>query len=42
LDARVKLQQSLAALEDAVQRPIDVMAPEVIERRPAATEEKKP
>jgi len=42
LDGRVKLQQALAALEDAVQVPIAVMAPAVFERRPAANQEKKP
>jgi len=42
LEARVKRQQSLAALEDAVQRPIEMITPGVIERNPAATKEKKP
>ena len=42
LDARVKRQQSLAALEDAVQRPIEMITPNVIERNPAAAKEKKP
>ena len=37
LDAQVKRQQSLAALEDAVQRPIEMITPAVIERNPAAT-----
>jgi len=35
LDGRVKLQQSLAALEDALQRPIDTMKPSLIEQPPA-------
>jgi outer membrane protein TolC len=42
LEARVKRQQSLAALEDAVQRPIEMITPGVIERNPAATKEKSP
>lgn len=42
LDARVKRQQALAALEDAVQRPIELITPGVIEQSPAATKEKKP
>jgi outer membrane protein TolC len=33
LNARVKLQQSFGALEDAVQRPIDSMQPPLIEQR---------
>ena len=42
LEARVKRQQSLAALEDAVQRPIEMITPGVIERNPAAAKENKP
>lgn len=42
LEARVKRQQSLAALEDAVQRPLEMITPGVIERNPAAAKEKKP
>jgi outer membrane protein TolC len=42
LDARIKRQQSLAALEDAVQRPIEMIAPDVIERNPAAAKENQP
>jgi outer membrane protein TolC len=42
LEAQVKRQQSVAALEDAVQRPIETMTPGVIERNPAAAKEKKP
>ena len=42
LDARVKRQHSLAALEDAVQRPIEMITPAVIERNPAATKETNP
>ena len=42
LEARVKRQQSLAALEDAVQRPIEMITPGVIEMSPTATKEKKP
>jgi outer membrane protein, heavy metal efflux system len=38
LDARVKLQQSFAALEDAVQRPIAVLRPAVIEPSRAITQ----
>ena len=43
LDGRMKLQQALAALEDAVQRPIDSMKPALIEqpRRSSATKEEK-
>ena len=42
LEARIKRQQSVAALEDAVQRPIEMITPAVIERNPAAAKEKKP
>ena len=42
LEARVKRQQALAALEDAVQRPIDTISPAVIETSPRATKENKP
>jgi outer membrane protein TolC len=42
LEARVKRQESVAALEDAVQRPIEMITPGVIEQNPAATKEKKP
>ena len=42
LEARIKRQQSVAALEDAVQRPIEMITPGVIERNPAAAKEKKP
>jgi outer membrane protein TolC len=42
LEAQVKRQQSVAALEDAVQRPIEMITPGVIERNPAAAKEKKP
>jgi cobalt-zinc-cadmium efflux system outer membrane protein len=38
LDGRVKLQQSFAALEDAVQRPIAVLRPAVIEQSRAITQ----
>jgi outer membrane protein, heavy metal efflux system len=36
LDGRVKFQQSFAALEDAVQRPLDIMPASVIEQPPRA------
>jgi outer membrane protein TolC len=42
LDARMRWQQSVAALEDAVQRPIEMITPGVIEPNPAAAKEKKP
>jgi outer membrane protein TolC len=42
LDARVQSQQSLAAIEDAVQRPIELITPATLEQSPAATKEKKP
>ena len=42
LEAQVKRQQSVAALEDAVQRPLEMITPGVIERNPAAPKEKKP
>jgi outer membrane protein TolC len=42
LDARVKRQQSLAALEDAVQRPIEMITPALIERNPATAKENQP
>jgi outer membrane protein, heavy metal efflux system len=42
LEGRIKMQQSLAALEDAVQRPIATMTPEIFEKRLSANEEKKP
>jgi outer membrane protein TolC len=42
LEAQVKRQQSLAALEEAVQRPIEMITPGVIEASPTATKEKKP
>ena len=42
LDALIKLQQSLAALEDAVQRPVATMTPAVFGGRLSANEEKKP
>jgi outer membrane protein, heavy metal efflux system len=42
LEARIKRQQSVAALEDAVQRPIEMITPDVIERNPAAAKEKQP
>jgi outer membrane protein TolC len=41
LEAEVKRQQSLAALEDAVERPISLITPAVLERT-AATMETKP
>jgi outer membrane protein, heavy metal efflux system len=34
LDGRVKLQQAFAALEDAVQRPLDIMQPSILEQAP--------
>lgn len=44
LDGRVKLQQAFAALEDAVQRPLDIMQPSVIEQspRPQSLTQKQP
>jgi outer membrane protein TolC len=42
MEARVKRRQALAALEDAVQRPIETITPAVIENSPTATKEKKP
>ena len=42
LEGRVKMQQAIAALEDAAQRPMDMLAPAVLEQRPQAKEEKKP
>ena len=42
LEARIKRQQAVAALEDAVQRPIEMITPAVIERNPAAAKENKP
>ncbi|HXR07880.1 MAG TPA: TolC family protein [Candidatus Acidoferrum sp.] len=42
LEARVKRQQALAALENAVQRPIELITPGVVERSPAETKEKRP
>jgi outer membrane protein TolC len=42
LEARLKRQQSLAAIEDAVQRPIELITPAVIEPSPTAVQEKKP
>ena len=43
LDGRTKLQQAFAALEDAVQRPVDLPSPELFERPPAqAMKEKQP
>lgn len=36
LDGRVKLQQTFAALEDAVQRPLKIMKPSVIEQAAGA------
>ena len=42
LEARVKRQQALAALENAVQRPIETITPAVIEHSPTATKESKP
>jgi cobalt-zinc-cadmium efflux system outer membrane protein len=42
LDGRIKLREALAALEDAVQRPIATMSPAVLERRLSAIEEEKP
>ena len=42
LEARLKRQQSLAAIEDAVQRPIELITPAVIEASPTAVQEKKP
>jgi len=42
LEARVKRQQSVAALENAVQRPIEMITPGVLEQNPAAAKEKKP
>ncbi|MGD1085129.1 MAG: TolC family protein [Verrucomicrobiota bacterium] len=41
-DAQVKLQQSLAALEDALQRPISTMGPAVVEGGLSANKEEKP
>ncbi len=43
LDGRVKLQQAYGALEDAVQRPLEMLNPANIEHTPAqAMKEKKP
>jgi outer membrane protein TolC len=42
LDGRVKLLQSVVALEDAVQRPIDTIKPSVIEPRPLSAKENQP
>jgi cobalt-zinc-cadmium efflux system outer membrane protein len=44
LDGRVKLQQAFAALEDALQRPIDSMNPSLSEQpqRPQARKDKQP
>jgi len=42
LEARLKRQESLAAIEDAVQRPIELITPAVIETSPRAGQEKKP
>lgn len=43
LDGRVKAQAAFAALENAVQRPIDSIKPEIIEKRPRMTmKESKP
>lgn len=43
LDGRVKLQQAFAALEDAVQRPIETITPRLIEQPPMqAKKEKQP
>ena len=42
LDGRVKLQQSIAALEDAVQRPIDTIKPSIIESHPMSARENQP
>ncbi len=43
LDGRTKLQQAFAALEDAVQRPVDLPKAELFERPPAqAMKEKQP
>jgi outer membrane protein TolC len=41
-DAQVRFQQSLAALEDALQRPISTMAPAVFQGGLSAKEEDKP
>jgi outer membrane protein TolC len=42
LDGRVKLVQSVVALEDAVQRPIDTLKPSIIEPRPLSAKENQP
>jgi outer membrane protein TolC len=42
LDGRVKLLQSVVALEDAVQRPIDTIKPSIIEPRPLSAKENQP
>jgi outer membrane protein TolC len=42
LDGRVKLLQSVVALEDAVQRPIDTVKPSTIEPRPLSAKENQP
>jgi outer membrane protein, heavy metal efflux system len=44
LDGKITLHQSVAALEDALQRPIDLMKPVLLERspRPQAMKERKP
>ena len=42
LEARLKRQESLAAIEDAVQRPIELITPAVLETSPTAVQEKKP
>lgn len=42
LEARARLQQSLAALEDAVQRPLDTLKPFVFDSRPLTAKENSP
>jgi outer membrane protein TolC len=42
LEARVKRQQALAAIEDAVQFPMEMLAPAVIEQSPAPSKERRP
>jgi hypothetical protein len=42
MEAQVKRRQALAALEDAVQRPIETITPAVIESSPTAAKENKP
>ena len=42
LDAQARMQRAVAALEDAVQRPLNIMNPSAIEQRPQAMKENQP